>query len=374
MTSRLLSDESCSEEYWDPANHRPTITRDPLDDETVYLTEAYKEWQRHYLKRLAMKIHRLVSLELERAEEVLFMLFVKHDSNLDGDIGGEEAINLREDIEDVAPGSTQRGWPGSKGDGSISFVSLLQWYTDSRGRGNQGNNIGFNLTSMIIGMIGSGVVFGDGRLEALSYSSLRQNVVGYRKLLRQVREFQEERLLEKARQVERSNGLAEAMPEYYKVLAKEFESDGEHLFELFSEVDESNNLLLDDEEVRNLFQLLDSNASEADLRRYIAEINLNDGPLTFASFIDWWDQARSVENSLVAEKGAGLLASFKAQAARSMLGGFFSETAVQARWREAAEAGRLQALRQAYCRTLREVRDYKCERDLRKAEFECAAL
>eukprot|EP00434_Breviolum_minutum_P001028 symbB.v1.2.000902.t1/scaffold27.1/size414596/10 len=93
-----------------------------------------------------------------------------------------------------------------------------------------------------------------------------------------------------------------------------------------------------------------------------------DGPLSFASLIDWWDQARTVPNSLVSEKGAALIASIKGRSYAATVAGIFGDTAVQKRWDQADAAGTLQALRQAYCRTLREVREYKAERDLRRAE------
>eukprot|EP00933_Yihiella_yeosuensis_P046941 TRINITY_DN42562_c0_g1_i1.p1 TRINITY_DN42562_c0_g1~~TRINITY_DN42562_c0_g1_i1.p1 ORF type:complete len:219 (+),score=56.05 TRINITY_DN42562_c0_g1_i1:1-657(+) len=213
----------------------------------------------------------------------------------------------------------------------------------------------------------------DARIEALSWSSLRRNVVGYRNLLWQVRAVQEEQLLTAAREAESLTGLEKAMPEYYKVLASEFEGDGVHLFELFSEVDVSNNLLLEATEVEALLRLLDTNASKTELERYISEINLSEGPLSYASLVDWWEQARSVKNSLVSEKGAGLIASIKAQSVQRGIGGLFSETAVQRRWAEAAKEGRLQALRRSYLRTLKEIREYKNERDLRLLEQNCAA-
>lgn len=68
--------------------------QDPEDDEAVYLSEAYREWERVYLQRLAMRIHRLLAAELEPSEEALFAIFVQYDSNLDGRVQGEEAARL----------------------------------------------------------------------------------------------------------------------------------------------------------------------------------------------------------------------------------------------------------------------------------------
>merc|ERR1712032_1333138 len=101
---------------------------------------------------------------------------------------------------------------------------------------------------------------------------------------------------------------------------------------------------------------------------------MSDGPLSFASLVDWWEQARNEPSSLVAEKGAGLIASVKANAAKVRLGSMFGNTAVQRRWAEAKESGQQQALRQAYCRTLTEIREFKMERDLRAIEKECSAI
>merc|ERR1712185_242325 len=144
-----------------------------------------------------------------------------------------------------------------------------------------------------------------------------------------------------------------------------------------NEVDVDGNMLLETIEVESLLKLLDTNASQEDLKRYIAEINLADGPLSFASLIDWWDQARSVENSLVAEKGMTLIASVKARVMSKSLGGFYSsDSTARKKWTEAAAKGpeELQALKEAYIRTLNEVREYKMERDLRTAEVEAAKL
>jgi len=59
------------------------------------------------------------------------------------------------------------------------------------------------------------------------------------------------------------------------------------------------------------------------------------------------------------------------------LGGYLSsETAARRKWREAAAKGteHVEALRDAYIRTLTEVREYKMERDLRAAEVEAAKI
>merc|ERR1712048_774365 len=118
------------------------------------------------------------------------------------------------------------------------------------------------------------------------------------------------------RRMEDEKGLWDALPAYYAQLAKEFDGDAELLFELFNEVDESGNMLLEEAEVQSMLHLLDPGASEKELKRYISEINLSDGPLNFASLLDWWDQARSVSNSLVAEKGPALIATVKARGAQ----------------------------------------------------------
>ncbi|CAE7710612.1 unnamed protein product, partial [Symbiodinium pilosum] len=109
---------------------------------------------------------------------------------------------------------------------------------------------------------------------ALDWLSLRKNVMGYRRIYSQLRELKEEKMLTAVMERESQNGLLETMPEYYKLLAKEFESDMELLFELFCEVDESNNLLLEEREVEIMLRKMDTAATQEDLRRYVAEINL----------------------------------------------------------------------------------------------------
>lgn len=302
------------------------------------------------------------------------MLFIEHDKNLDGVVTGEEATAMLAQIEELCPGARETGLQVRRG-ASISFVSLLRWYVGNGGGGHlQDTTYRFALTSLSVGVLGSGYVGSDSRLQAMDWVSLRQNILGYRRILRQLWRLQEERALGAPRELESKVGLEGAMPEYHNVLTKEFEYDGEHLFELFCQVDLSGNLLLEEEEVEAFLKLLDTGATDQDLRRYVAEIRIDDDPLSFASLIDWWEQARHVPNSLVSEKGTALIASVKAQAARGRVGGLFYETTFQKRWSEAKADNRLQALRQAYVRTLRELREYKMERDLRAAEVECQAL
>jgi len=128
------------------------------------------------------------------------------------------------------------------------------------------------------------------------------------------------------------------MPEYHNTLVAELEGDAEHLFELFSEVDASGNLMLEVSELENLLRLLDTSATDDDLKRYIQEINMADGPLSFASLIDWWDQARNVKASLVSEKGMVLLASVKARVMSKNFS-FYSDSEASKKWKEAAGKG-----------------------------------
>eukprot|EP00439_Symbiodinium_sp_Y106_P051771 s3096_g6.t3 len=246
---------------------------DPEDDEAVYLSEAYREWELHYLRRLAMRIHRLLTMELDRSEEALFAVFVQHDANLDGRVRGDEATKLMKAIEDCAPGSLTQSTPQRK-DGSISLVSLLRWYTGSSGSEHKASSYSFSAATLLTGLLGSGVVGCDARLQALDWLSLRRNVMGYRRIYSQLRELKEEKMVTMIMEKESQTGLLETMPEYYKLLAKEFEGDMELLFELFCEVDESNNLMLEEREVEIMLRKMDTGATPEDLRRYVSEINL----------------------------------------------------------------------------------------------------
>ncbi|CAJ1333269.1 unnamed protein product [Effrenium voratum] len=242
----LEGDEEASETWDENGAEYPEedhAEEDPEDDEAVYLSEAYREWEKHYLRRIAMRIHRLLTAELDRSEEALFAIFVQHDANLDGRVRGEEASLLLQAIEDAAPGSTTESTPARK-DGSISLVSLLRWYSSHE----QSSSYTFGATALLTSMLGSGMVGCDARIQALEWLALRKNVMGYRRLYSQLRELKEERLLTALQEKETQLGLRETMPEYYKLLAKEFEGDMELLFELFCEVDESNNLLLEERE------------------------------------------------------------------------------------------------------------------------------
>merc|ERR1711933_342644 len=102
-------------------------------------------------------------------------------------------------------------------------------------------------------------------------------------------------------------------------------------------------------EVESLLRLLDPDATSEDLERYIEEINMEDGTLGFSFLMEWWTQSQEVPNSLVAEKGAGLLAGIKARDVQRRFTSLFGDTAVKQRWKRAEEADRLRQLRQAYC-------------------------
>jgi hypothetical protein len=349
---------------------------DELDqNENVYLTECWRTWECHYLRRLAKRIHRMVCTDLDRFEESLFMLFVQFDTNLDGTVDGEEVRPLMEAIEHAMPGSTRDTRGLVSRDGSIKFVQLLKWFKNTQQQLNP--SMSFDTSSFIVSIMGSGAIASDSRADQLSWQELRHNVTGYRRLLGQVRELQEDRLLRPAREAERSDGLMAAMPMYYAALEKEFEGDYSLLFDLFHECDDSGNMMLETNEVEKLLQLFDTDATPEDLGRYITEINLADGPLTFASLLDWWDQARSVPNSLVAEKGSMLMARVKTRGYQRKLGsvmGIFSqeESAVVSAWNQAQEQNRIEELRENYERIFSEIREYKMERDLRLIEQECA--
>lgn len=348
---------------------------DEGENEPVYVTEAHRAWECHYLRRLAKRIHRFACRELDSSEEALFMLFTQHDEDLNGVVSGDEVQKLMDTIEqNVPPTSSAASRPPVRRDGTVHFVDMLQWYSGESGGQFKETTAGFSLTSLTVGVLGSGMVYDDARIDKLGFEELRRNVVGYKRLWWQLRTLKEERLLAEPQAVESRTGTEEAMPRYYEVLEKEFEGDSAGLFELFSEADVNNNMLLEAEEVEGLLCLLDKDATEDDVTRYMNEINLSDGPLSFTSFVDWWDQAVTVQNSLVAEKGLAFMAGMRAAFASSKVSSFWSETAVKRRWVEAKKAGHLQALREAYCQTLRELREFKMERDLRRAEEECAQL
>lgn len=358
------------------AQDNETIATEDLEDDMfIYKTDSYRTWECHYLRRVAKQIHRLACNELDRSEEALFMCFIYHDSDLDGLVSSEEAPALIEAVERYAPGVDTDELMAR--DGSISFLSLLKWYSQDGGQ-YQETTTTMNMTSLAVGMLGSGYVGCDSRIDALDWKALRANIVGYRNVYSKLREFKEERNLRKAREVEESKGLHEAMVEYYRLLAAEFEGDEEHLFELFNEVDVSGNMLLEHDEIEALLRMIDTSATPDDLKRYTTEINLEEGnPLSFSFLIDWWEQARCAENSLVATKGMSLLASVRARVMSRSLGAFMStDSASNRKWSEAASKGRqyLEDLRDAYIRTFREVREFKKERAWCGAEAEAAKI
>eukprot|EP00927_Polykrikos_kofoidii_P011298 TRINITY_DN14780_c0_g2_i1.p1 TRINITY_DN14780_c0_g2~~TRINITY_DN14780_c0_g2_i1.p1 ORF type:complete len:349 (-),score=68.50 TRINITY_DN14780_c0_g2_i1:72-1118(-) len=342
-----------------------------IDDQDIYLTTSHREWERHYLKRIAKRIHRLVCSELDSGEESLFMLFTRFDENLDGMITGDEATKLCDSIEEVAPGaingnSSERSF--LQDDGSIMFISLLDWFEENSHLVD--SSMAFNISSLTVGILGSGVLENDARLDGLSWVGIQQNIHGYRNLLKQVRKRHDDKVLMIAHENEKESGLIAAMPSYYDALTRSLDGDKLHLLELFSEVDVSCNMLLEEDEITNFIRLLDQWATPQEVARYTAEMNMSEKTLTFALILDWWDQARSVPNSLVSEKGASLIATVSLRASQRRVGSLFFERSVQKQWRVADESGRLGVLRDAYVRTLAEMREYWFFRDLRRAEIE----
>jgi len=208
-------EESGSETWADEIDEGEEAGRgdeeDPEDDEAVYLTDAHRDWEQIYLIRLAMKIHRMVTAQLSSSEEALFMIFTGYDTNLDGKVKGREARKLLAVIKEFAPDSIAESSPLRK-DGVISFVSLLEWYSGRNGTEHKETSVGFSATALLTGLLGSGMVQCDARIQALDWISLRRNVLGYRRLYHQVRELQEERMIAKMQELESQNGLLDTLP------------------------------------------------------------------------------------------------------------------------------------------------------------------
>jgi len=348
---------------------------DDYDNEEVFISNAFQDWECIYLKRLARSIHRLVCSQLEHhTEEALFMLFIRHDQDMDGEIRGQEVTHLLEILGEagVAEEERKRLQATDSKDGAISFIALLEWYNQNASGTRRDTNAQFNIHSLSVGLLGSGILGCDARLDQLNNIRLRRNIVGYRRLLEQLRQARERKEIQKVNELESKQGLKASMESYYALLKQEFQGDEEHLFEIFSEVDESGNMMLEETEVASLLQLLDKGASDDDVRRYLREINIaEDGPLTFDGFVNWWEEAQNVPTSLIGQKGAGLIAGVRAEALRLKASSLFFETAVQRRWQKADHVNNLPSLRQAYCRTFSE-RKYHIDRQIRKLEEECA--
>eukprot|EP00413_Alexandrium_margalefii_P016820 CAMPEP_0204549340 /NCGR_PEP_ID=MMETSP0661-20131031/24276_1 /ASSEMBLY_ACC=CAM_ASM_000606 /TAXON_ID=109239 /ORGANISM="Alexandrium margalefi, Strain AMGDE01CS-322" /LENGTH=81 /DNA_ID=CAMNT_0051556283 /DNA_START=30 /DNA_END=272 /DNA_ORIENTATION=+ len=81
------------------------------------------------------------------------------------------------------------------------------------------------MTSFFVGLLGSGMVHCDKRLDNMDWAGLRRNVLGYRRLLEQLRQLQLVRALRPAQTLESREGLLAAMPAYYHALSREFEGD-----------------------------------------------------------------------------------------------------------------------------------------------------
>ena len=84
----------------------------------------------------------------------------------------------------------------------------------------------------------------------------------------------------------------------------EFDSEADHLFELFLQEDpEITGRLLNPEKQKKVFQNFDPEATEEELEIYIREANADEEGLNFLDMYDWWLQSKKTPESLVAQKG-----------------------------------------------------------------------
>jgi hypothetical protein len=207
--------------------------------EPLLLTAAYAEWEKEYLVRVAQQIHRLVCAELDRREEALFMLFTQYDENLDGRISQGEIWAL---IKQVC--STESHKEADEivaqldvdGDGYISFLELLRWWNSEDEHDNALSGTRFGIVAAVVGLVGSGYLQTDDRIRSLDTEMLRRNIVGYKKILRQIADHKVSVKLEKVRQMEEDECLSapQAISRYHDLLFEDLDGDCALLFYLLT--------------------------------------------------------------------------------------------------------------------------------------------
>merc|ERR1719362_1710681 len=149
--------------------------------EEIHVTNSFRDWQCIYLRREAQKIHRLVCSQLQHhTEEALFMLFLRYDYDLDGEVRGTEVVQLLETLglAGVSEEERARLQQAHGKDGPIPFVALLEWYNYSASGTRRDTNTFFNIHSLSVGLLGSGMLGCDERLEKLGRTRLRRNILG----------------------------------------------------------------------------------------------------------------------------------------------------------------------------------------------------
>jgi len=215
------------------------------------------------------------------------------------------------------------------------------------------------------------------RLRNLKIKAVRKGLVEYKVALQYATEIRIIHDLNEAQSFEEEHGLgAKSMRFFHDLLTGSFEGEMELLFELFMGVDRTENLILDNEEIRELILLLDPNASNVDVVRYMNEVNLfkKKGELNYVALLDWWNRTRTKEDSIVAQKGTAFLLLLKARSVSSGLFRYaYGLADLEKKWRKLAkkEPPKLHRLRESYRHAFVELRRYKLKLHLTEAEESC---
>eukprot|EP00929_Paragymnodinium_shiwhaense_P077883 TRINITY_DN40215_c0_g1_i1.p1 TRINITY_DN40215_c0_g1~~TRINITY_DN40215_c0_g1_i1.p1 ORF type:complete len:377 (+),score=115.48 TRINITY_DN40215_c0_g1_i1:61-1191(+) len=351
----------------------------------VFLTDEHTKLERMYLCRLSQNIHRIVVKELDSEEESLFLMFSEGDANMNGSISQDEIKKVVEQVgAEASADELQAIFKAMdlNGDGTVSFIELLKWWHgELEGDGAAGAlkekaGFGFKARSFAVGAAGSGVMGSDERLAKLEVAGLKENITGYKRILMQISEHKMLKKLAETEAFEQENGLTAAtLNKYLGMLQAEFEDDMALLFDIFCEVDKSGDFLVDGQEVKTLIKLLDSEASEADVEKYLEDVAMDNGALTYALFVSWWDHVLHDASGIVAEKGTILQASIKARSIKSKGTALFHQFTqgdheLMTLWRdlEASEPQKLSKFKEGFKRAILECRRYKMAKHIKQAE------
>jgi len=351
---------------------------EPLDDEPLFLTSSHELWAREYYIRFTRRIHQLILDSLEDKEQNLFSYYLLHDVDLNGALEKDEVQDMvaamsRSKLNSRSVVDFMRT-VDANGDGVITFMELLKhWSTHSlaeaaltcRGRNFYG--------ALNTGLPDDWEEQVEERIRRLEPKAVREGASQYKLTLRYVTEWGIINKLQDVFTFEGVEGLVpKTMQQYHDLLTSEFEGEMDLLFNLFMSVDTSGNMSLEDDEIQQLILLLDPTATGRDIDRYVDEINPEDGVLSFVSLVDWWEQAKSVPNSLVAERGVTFLLNMKARNASNAVLSYFGESDLAKQWKLLArnEPKKLRTLRENYQQTFVELRRYKLSKRLREIEEE----
>eukprot|EP00928_Gymnodinium_smaydae_P043801 TRINITY_DN29282_c0_g1_i1.p1 TRINITY_DN29282_c0_g1~~TRINITY_DN29282_c0_g1_i1.p1 ORF type:complete len:362 (+),score=99.51 TRINITY_DN29282_c0_g1_i1:126-1211(+) len=345
----------------------------------AFLTDVAAKWEHHLLLRVAKALSRLVAKDLTKQEEELFELYQRYDHNLDGVVAGEEAVALAKDSEELCKakeGEEEGVTLIDEKTGSTTFRRMLQWQ-ESR---DAALPTGFAATFASYMGESETVKCTDARLEMMDNDELRKSIVGYRMILKDVREHYRDKLIDEVLATEKEHGLFESARAFHHMVVSQLDQNEQVVFDAFLQVDVSGDLHLCRSEVQSLMHRIMPDAQKPEINGYVEEMvkmGGDDEILTFGDVLRWWHGSRENPDSVLAQKLDAMIASMQSIALNNRLDSLITGAWSGERlWKLARERGdeAMQTVRDSYLSVMSEVREYKMELEIRHIEIKSGQL